>query len=147
MTTAEVAELISTSVRVPASPLVCCADSSRARSPAQDYWEALRGALESYAKYAWADDILEVMEESVVIPEDLCEERGFRNVLDAMLHMSDLTVADAFQPPAQLAPGGADDEWDRAGTRMPVSAARAKPPCDHASDALRAAHAGEACAA
>jgi hypothetical protein len=50
---------------------------------ASPHWETLRAALESYAKYAWEEDVLEITEDCITIADDMCEEKVivFRLVL------------------------------------------------------------------
>jgi len=44
-------------------------------------WEDLRAALDSYAKYAWAEDVLEITEDCVTIADDMSEEKVSKHVM------------------------------------------------------------------
>merc|ERR1712070_790647 len=79
-------------------------------------WETLRAALESYAKYAWEEDVLEITEDCVTIADDMCEEKGMHDMLEAMLDAVELNLLQHKQPP----PSGnlTEDEWDKIGRQM-----------------------------
>ena len=62
-------------------------------------WETLRAALESYAKYAWEEDVLEITEDCVTIADDMCEEKGMHDMLEAMLDAVELNNLQHKQPP------------------------------------------------
>lgn len=49
------------------------------------YWETLRAAQQSYTKYSWDDDRLEISEECVTITDDVAEVKGCEHVLNSML--------------------------------------------------------------
>ena len=48
-------------------------------------WETLRSALQSYSKYSWDDDRLELSDECITIIEDVGETKGMDAVLLSML--------------------------------------------------------------
>ena len=49
-------------------------------------WETLRAALQSYTKYAWEEDMLEISEYVVTIADDMCESKNMVDILLAMLN-------------------------------------------------------------
>lgn len=62
------------------------------------HWETLRVSLESYSRYAWEEDLLEITEDCVTMADDMCEENGMHDMFDAMLDAVEL--AGLEQPPS-----------------------------------------------
>jgi len=48
-------------------------------------WETLRAALESYTKYAWDSDLLEIQDNLVTIADDMSDARGMEELLAEVL--------------------------------------------------------------
>ena len=86
-------------------------------------WEPLRAALDSYSKYAWEDDVLEINDDIVSLTDDICAERGMNEMLDAMIDAVNM-IFDSDQSLFFHAAGVStnpkkfsDEEWDRIGRR------------------------------
>eukprot|EP00457_Paulinella_chromatophora_P000221 gb/GEZN01000221.1/.p1 GENE.gb/GEZN01000221.1/~~gb/GEZN01000221.1/.p1 ORF type:complete len:1802 (+),score=284.99 gb/GEZN01000221.1/:73-5478(+) len=77
-------------------------------------WETLRAALDSYAKYAWEEDVLEITEDCVTIADDMCEEKGMHDMLEATLDAVELNSIEQAPPSS----GMTEDEWDKRGRQM-----------------------------
>lgn len=54
-------------------------------------WESLRSALDNYSKYAWDQDVLEFSDDSVTLADDMAEEKGMNDMLEAMLDAVEMT--------------------------------------------------------
>lgn len=94
MSTAELAEAISASTR----------------------WETLRSALESYAKYAWEEDVLEITEDCVTIADDMCEEQAMLDTLESMLDALKVAFGPELDEPRSASMS--EDDWDKTGRQM-----------------------------
>ena len=57
-------------------------------------WELLRAALESYAKYAWEEDILEISDDCITIADDMCDD-GLIDMIVAILDSVELCRLDS----------------------------------------------------
>ena len=76
-------------------------------------WESLRAALDSYSKYEWEEDVLEISDDCVTIADDMCEEKGMHDMLEAMLEAVELSITEQ-----RVAGSLSDDEWERIGRQI-----------------------------
>mmetsp|Transcript_1866 Transcript_1866/g.4288 ORF Transcript_1866/g.4288 Transcript_1866/m.4288 type:complete len:1872 (-) Transcript_1866:313-5928(-) len=91
---------------------------------ASPYWETLRAGLESYAQYAWEEDVLEITEDYITIADDICEDRGIGDMLEAMLDAVELNrkceedMEQMFYISPERLEHISEDEWDKRGRQM-----------------------------
>jgi ankyrin repeat protein len=74
------------------------------------HWETLRAALDSYKKYSWDEDRLEITDEIVTICDDLTDLK----TSEASLHMMIECASSASQEPVHINTGKLlnEEEWD-----------------------------------
>jgi len=88
------------------------------------HWETLRAALGSYAKFEWEEDVLEITEDCVTIADDMCEEKGMHDMLEAMLDAVELCSSSSSSSSSSNSLTSTasaahqvltEDEWDKRG--------------------------------